>query len=235
MYKIAVCDDDRSVRVGIAEMLREHERSYEFSVTPVEGGEELRDMIMDGRSFDLIILDSRLKGCDGIRLGHLLRKRLRNSATQLLFIAYESSCALRLFDLRPLNFIPKPVSRAKLYECIDCALSIMHGSGGNLDFTVNRTEYMIPFREIRYIESNNKQLTVHCLGGDYDYYGKLDEVAVPQDFIRIHQSYLVNSSFVRRLRSISLALDCGTELSISRFYRRQVREYFVGNLSHNCW
>ena len=42
-------------------------------------------------------------------------------------------------------------------------------------------------------------------------------------FLRIHQSFLVNTLYVRRIQYDRLTLDDGTELPISQSYRRVVR------------
>lgn len=44
-----------------------------------------------------------------------------------------------------------------------------------------------------------------------------------QFFLRIHQSFLVNTLYVRRIQYDRLTLDDGTELPISQSYRRVVR------------
>lgn len=226
LYKIAVCDDDKNMRDSIAAMLGSHNRASELAITYTESCEDLLDMLMDGRSFDLIIIDIMSGRMDGIRLGRTLRLELNNNMTQILYISDEQHHAMQLFDLRPLNFMVKPLSRRKLLSCVDTAMELCSSADGCLDFAINHTEYMIPFREIRFVESSNKQVIVHSVSGDFSYYGKLDEVNVSEDFVRIHKSYLVNSRYVRLLRSDSVSLD-GEVLPISRSYRRAVRDRFM--------
>ena len=224
MYKIAICDEDLHIKEEIIQMLCQHHMASELYVTAVDSCEELCDMIMNGRYFDLIVLSVMSDSMNGIRLGRKLRSKLHNYTTQLLYISDESDCALQLFDLHPLNFIVMPVRQTKLYECLDDAMRLMRDCDGCLYFTVNHIDHMIPYRDIFFLESSNKRIIVHTKDGDLMFYGKLDEVCCPADFVRIHKSYLVNCGYVRRLKFDSLALDSTVELPISRAYRKNVRD-----------
>ena len=227
MYKIAVCDDEAKIRKTLVKMLENHPRAEEFSVTVSECCDDLYDMLVNGRSFDLIILDIMSDGMNGIEFGRRLRNEWKNSLTQMIYISSEQGYAMELFEFRPLNFLVKPIAQKKLLECVDQAMELAAGMEGNLSFSMNRTEHMIPLRQIRYIESNDKLLIVHDVQEENIFYGKLNALEVPADFVRIHKSYLVNSNYVRQLRFDSLMLDCGTELPISRAYRKQVRDCFA--------
>lgn len=227
MYKIAVCDDEAKIRKELVAMLKKHPKQEEFSITIAECCDDLCDMLMDGKNFDLIILDIMSDGMNGIELGRKLRTELGNGLTQIVFISSEQGYAMELFEFRPLNFLVKPIIQKNLFSSVDMAMELAAGIEGNLCFAMNRTEHMIPFREIRYIESRNKQLIIHSLHADSTFYGKLNTLQVPSDFVRIHKSYLVNRHFVRMLRFDSLELDCGTELPISRAYRKAVRDCFA--------
>lgn len=227
MYKIAVCDDEAKIRKSLVKMLENHPQAEEFSITVAECCEDLYDMLLSGKSFDLVILDIMSDGMNGIEFGRRLRTEWKNSLTQIIYISSEQGYAMELFEFRPLNFLLKPIEQKKLLECVNQAMELMSGMEGNLSFSMNRTEHMIPLRQIRYIESNDKLLIVHDLKEENIFYGKLNALTVPVDFVRIHKSYLVNSNYVRLLRFDSLMLDCGTELPISRAYRKQVRDCFA--------
>ena len=223
MYKIAICDSNTETRTDIAKMISTHSKAKELSVSTVESCEELCDIIMNGKSFDLIILAVSSGRMSGIRLGQILRSELNDSTTQILYIADKEECTIQLFELHPLNLIVKPIDQNKLYACIDEGMSLSNSVDGCLGFTANHIEYMIPFREIRFVESRNKHIIVHSIRGDYSFYGKLDEVCCSADFIRIHKSYLVNSCYVRLMKADSVELDCKTALPISRTYRKLIR------------
>lgn len=60
----------------------------------------------------------------------------------------------------------------------------------------------------------------------FEFYGKLKEVAecLPEEFIVIHQSYIVNREYVFRYTYEMVELVDGTILTISLANRKQVRD-----------
>mgnify|MGYP000082055591 FL=1 len=155
-----------------------------------------------------------------------LREELRDSVTQLLYISGQQQYAMALFDTRPLNFLLKPLDEAKLLNCVVQAIRLSRPEEAVLTVLVERTPRALPTQAIRYIESYHKRITVHSVQHELVCRDKLDTVArqLPEQFfLRIHQSFLVNTLYVRRIQYDRLTLDDGTELPISQSYRRVVR------------
>ena len=88
----------------------------------------------------------------------------------------------------------------------------------------------IPIHEIRYIESGAHKLYVHVNDDTYDYNDKMENVAEllkERGFIRCHQSYLVNKSYVSGIRYDKLKIG-DKEVRISRKYKDNVKSNFSG-------
>lgn len=227
MYQIAVCDDEEAIRAQIARVLSAHPQSGEFVVTEFASGEALLDSLQSGQTFFLLILDIELQTQNGVFVGKFLRETLQDNATQVLYISAHTEYAMELFDVRPLNFLIKPLDEEKLSACVTQALGLAPKLDAALTVQVGKQAQRIPLREIRYLESYNKRLNIHTTQGDYTCSQRLADVfsSLPQpDFFQIHQSFVVNDSHVRHIRYDQLTLDDGTELSISQNYRKQVKE-----------
>ena len=74
-----------------------------------------------------------------------------------------------------------------------------------LPFYYNRTYYAINIGDIIYLESNRRVITAVCVSGIFEFYDKLENLEKyleehQQHFVRIHKSYLVNTSHIRELR-----------------------------------
>lgn len=227
MYQIAVCDDEEAIRSQIVHILAAHPRREEFGVTAFSSGEALLESLRAGQTFFLLILDIELQAQNGVTVGKLLREELGDNATQVLYISAHTQYAMELFDVRPLNFLTKPLDEKKLSACVTQALELAPGLDAALTVQVGKQARRIPLREIRYLESYNKRLTIHTTRGACICALRLADVlsALPQpDFFQIHQSFVVNDRYVRRIRYDRLSLDDGTELPISQRFRKQVRE-----------
>ena len=227
MYQIAVCDDEEAIRTQLLRVLDAHPQRGEFGVTEFSSGEALLASLRSGKSFFLLILDIELQDQTGVTVGKLLRQELRDNVTQVLYISAHTKYAMDLFDVRPLNFLIKPLDEEKLSACVTQALDLAPKLDAALTVFSGKQAQRIPLRDIRYLESYNKRLTIHTTQGDCICAQRLADVlsVLPQpDFFQIHQSFVVNDRYVRRIRYDRLSLEDGTELSISQPFRKQVRE-----------
>lgn len=227
VYQIAVCDDEAAVRAQVVRVLASHPRREEYTVTEFSSGEELLDCLRAGQTYFLLILDIELRDQDGVTVGKVLREELRDNSVQILYISGHTEYAMELFDVRPLNFLVKPLDEDKLSGCIDRALELVPAPDEALTIFAGKQARRIPLAEIRYLEHYNKRLTIHTVRGDYACSMRLSQVlsGLPQpEFFQIHQSFVVNDRYVRFIQYDRLTLDDGTELSISQNYRKQVRE-----------
>ena len=68
----------------------------------------------------------------------------------------------------------------------------------------------------------------------YEFYGKLKEVAkcLSEDFIMIHQSYVINKEYVFRYTYETVELIDGTILTISLANRKLVRDKLLKEESY---
>lgn len=227
MFPIAICDDETAVCSELRRLLALHEKAADFLIYEFHSGEELYESICAGLSFHLIILDIELKSMNGVTVGTLLREHLKDRATEILYISGKPGYAMQLFDLRPLNFLTKPLDEKKFLHCISTAIELAEKNLPCLAFTVQKGIYRVPYRDIRYIESKNKNVIVHAINDEYVFAAKLADIekGLPAgEFIRIHHSFLIHKLYIRRMKYEQLFLDDGTTLSISQPYRQAVRE-----------
>lgn len=227
MYQIAVCDDEEPIRAQIIQILATHPQRDAFGVTAFPSGEALLASLQAGQTFFLLILDIELQSQNGVTVGKLLREELMDNATQVLYISAHTKYAMELFDVRPLNFLTKPLDAGKLSACVTQALELAPKLDAALTVFFGKQAQRIPLREIRYLESCHKRLTIHTTQGECICTQRLADVlsALPQsDFFQVHQSFVVNDRYVRRIHYDHLSLDDGTELPISQQFRKQVRE-----------
>lgn len=84
-------------------------------------------------------------------------------------------------------------------------------------------------KDIYYIESQKRVINVHYYDGFSTYYYKLDEVEkkLKKNFLRTHQSFIVNLDKVKKLVNDGLLLYGGTIVPISRSRYKDV----VGTVS----
>ena len=126
----------------------------------------------------------------------------------------------------PLDFLVKPIRQEQVEEVLDLAVKILGKNETKFMYQSGRDYYYIPYGDIRYFVSEGRKIRIVTTQGEKEFYGKLRELekTLPKDFLKIHQSYLVHTLFVARYAYEEVELTDGTILSISKKYRKQVRE-----------
>ncbi|WP_340021632.1 LytTR family DNA-binding domain-containing protein [Paenibacillus sp. FSL K6-1096] len=237
MIRIAVCDDEPRAAGEAEVLLLETGQSLKepVEVSVYYSGERFARALEDGQRFDIILMDIELGGLDGIAAGHLLRADDANDPAQLIFISSHEEYHLRLFDLRPSGFIKKPVDpedfKRKLTGAIHKTIRTrQQGHTGFLAVQLKNGELRIPHRDIHYLESSIRRITVVTKQERLQYYGKLGEAAgkLPDSyFVRIHQSYIVNFYSIRAISATRILLITGCELPVSAKYSQAVRQAYL--------
>lgn len=169
MYQIAVCDDEKAIRAHIGRVLDAHSCRKGFAITEFSSGEALLDSLRAGQIFFLLILDIELQAQNGVTVGKWIREELHDNITQILYISAHTQYAMELFGMRPLNFLVKPLDDKKLSACVTQALELAPKLDTVLTIFSGKQAQRIPLREVRYLESYHKRLTIH----DSHYPGEL--------------------------------------------------------------
>lgn len=65
--------------------------------------------ICEGACFDIVFLDIELPKISGIDIGKKIRDEMHDETTKIVYISGKDSYAMGLFDVRPLNFLIKPI------------------------------------------------------------------------------------------------------------------------------
>ena len=125
--KIAICDDDQILCHHLEEMLLELGRK-EQTVLQTElffDGDTLWNYLKQGYRFDLLFLDIEMDRMDGIAVGRAIRNILGDEDCRIVYISSQESYAMDLFAVRPMDFLIKPVTEARLKEIWElyCRLS----------------------------------------------------------------------------------------------------------------
>lgn len=100
-----------------------------------------------------------------------------------------------------------------------------------LEIMSNRKMTKIPYDEIIYIESLTDYIKVNTVTDQFESKEKISNIGerLPDIFLRIHRSFIVNTNRIREVSLNELWVD-DVRLNISRSYRKEVKETLK---SHN--
>lgn len=239
IYNVGICDDERDTCARIADMVYAYGRKISIEkdleiiikVSTWYTGEELYADLAENKPVDLLFLDIELVSTDGIRVGKLIRNELENSDISIAYISSKSSYALELFKIHPVDFLIKPISARDINETMDEALRIymrLYKNRGSSAFEYRSGGYncRIPYKNIIYFSSENKKINMVTRDSAVQFTGRIKDIAeiMPEGFIQIHQSYIINMDYISECSYENVKMNGGIELSISQPYRKAVRK-----------
>lgn len=228
MLKIAICDDHNIICSQIEQVILDYAKrtSKKIEIDVFYTGEKLVEAMHDGEDYDLIFLDIELEMISGVQAARIIRDEIKNERTQIIFISGKESYALELFEVRPLNFLIKPLSSEKIENTINKAIELMKNNKQYFEFSFGKYTYKVLYSDIIYFESKGKKITIVTTSGKYEFYAKLQNIEKDLqefDFLNIHKSYLINYIHVIEYNYEYVVMSNGIKLAISQQNRKDIR------------
>lgn len=228
MYHIGICDDGKNVCTSIENMLFKcaGEQNIRIDTNVWYTGEGLKSYLEAGSHLDILFLDIELFRMTGIEVGNYIRNQLDDMGMQIVYISGKPSYARQLFKTQPLDFLVKPISQKQINDTVEMAVRIIKKKEERFWFRQGKEHYYVAMGDIAYLESEGRKIKVVTPKAVYEFYGRLKDAAkqLSEDFIVIHQSYIVNREHIFRYTYEMVELTDGTILSISPANRKPVRE-----------
>ena len=136
----------------------------------------------------------------------------------------------RLYDIQPCYILYEPVNAANFKKVMTMAVE---GSRDERRFTFvsGRVRYSVDTRSIMYFESELRRINLVTTEQKYVFYGSIGEMEKRMkvgygEFIRPHESYLVNPDHVSRCTAHEMILTNGKSIHISATRRADVKRYY---------
>jgi DNA-binding LytR/AlgR family response regulator len=223
---VLAVDDERPALDDLARVLRA--QPAVATVDTAASGEEAL-VALTGARYDAVFLDVRMPGLDGVELARVLRRFA--SPPALIFVSAYESAAVEAFELRALDYLLKPVSRARVAEALaritdkpaddapDTLAVDVPGGGTRL----------IRRDDVVYLQAHGDYVRVVTADGRFlvrTTLGEIERRWAPHGFHRVHRRFLVNLHRAVEVRpqlngTALLYLADGAELPIAR---REVAE-----------
>lgn len=228
---IFICDDDISVLHSIEQVITDA-FAEKHNIFCFESAGEMNKAVTDKADLrcDLLIADVRLSDENGINAAHFLK-----SITEELHIIFITAFPEEVYEdifckVKPYGFLAKPLKTDRLITYISEIENLLEGGKNTVNIKYNGDPIVIYQERIMYLESEKRQVVIHCNNSKYSSYVKLQDVepCLEKRFIRCHKSYIVNLDFVLQLKKGEFIMANGEIVPISRQYEKEVRiRYFM--------
>lgn len=247
--KILIVDDEPPARERLRQLV---EDGAEHEIVGEAGNGQQAITLASEHNPDVVLLDIRMPGVDGIETAHHLNTM--DSPPAVVFTTAYDEYAIEAFDARAIGYVLKPVRRERLERALDHAARITGQMLRQLTETSNLKSRrghvctrehgrlkLIPIADIRYFNADQKYVTVHHSGGEslIDDALKGLEEEFADHFVRIHRNALVALDQIDHLQKTDdgktvVVLRSGDTtgvdaLTVSRRHLADVRRRLKGN------
>jgi len=232
-------DDEPPALDELAYLLRADPRVARVH-TAADATEALR--VLRDTDVDVVFLDIRMPGLDGMELARVLRRFARPPA--IVFVTAYDDGAVDAFDLGVTDYVRKPVQAERLAESIRRVVTSRvvptHPAGltrvdddPTIPVELAGTTRMLPRSAVRWVEAQGDYARLHTADGSHLVRVPLATLAdrwADAGFVRIHRSYLVQLRLIAELRLANsgyVVVVDGAELPVSRRHTRELKDKLV--------
>lgn len=228
MIKIALVDDDKSLHKELEEYFNRFQIAYDFDfkVEYFISCEDIYNKLSNGVEYDLIFLDIEFPTMKGTEFGNTLRRKLKNYDTQIIFISAIKEYAMDLFQIRPIEFLIKPITYEKFSTTMLSYMTHYENSNGFLEYTMDNIKHRIRIQEVVYLKSHGKKVEFHTKKGEILTYGKIINIIsdYTDKFVCISRGIYVNIQHIIEVTPKEVTLSNNCSLQISRGCQNSVRD-----------
>ena len=215
---VLIVDDEPQARDRLSRMLGELE-GYTVLEPSATNGEEALTLV-DSLRPDVVLLDIRMPGLDGLQVAAKLCER--EAPPAVIFCTAHDEFALEAFDVSAVGYLVKPVrpealaaalKKAERPNRVQLAALTRPAAGGNgagprshISARTRKGIELIPLEQVIFFIADHKYVTLRHEGGEVllDEPLKALEDEFGDRFVRIHRNALVARERIERLQRTPL-------------------------------
>lgn len=204
--KVLIVDDEAHARSRLRTLLAECTEPRVDVVGEAANAVQAVEQIQR-TGCDLLLLDVRMPGVDGVQLASRLRDMGMPPA--IVFVTAYAEHAVEAFELEAVDYLTKPVRRERLQQALQKVLrarSVVEsggdmgsGSGDHLIIQERGRSERVALSEVVYLKAELKYITVRTVEKEHIFDGALNDLEqrYPHLFVRVHRNALVARRAVR--------------------------------------
>jgi two-component system LytT family response regulator len=239
-----IADDELLARQKLRQLLRS-EPDIEIA-GEASSAREIYELVQ-ATSPQLLFLDVRMPGMDGLDVVTELSTRASVKLPRLILTTAYDHYALRAFELNATDYLLKPFSADRLHTAVSRAREQIQAGDrqgerthsdetkpgqytGRIVFKSRGRILFLPVSDIRWISAEENYVRI-CTGNEThllrETMTSMEQRLDPKLFLRVHRSAIVNLRYVKEVRSESrgdfmVHLVNGQKLAMSRSYRARI-------------
>lgn len=235
MLRIAICDDEKYFISEIKEILVKYleTKGITYEIESYSSGKEFVGLGASINRYNIIFLDINMDDLDGMMVAKKVREISKD--IYIAFVTVYANFMADGYKVDAVRYILKNIESLAdaVHECMDAIQEKMNYKVIWKAFDFNEGYRKLSLDRLIYIESKLHKLEFNVLEDGITKYtlyktlNSIDEELAEFDFLRIHQSYLVNMRYIKNLTRYSVLLSNGMSLEIPKARYKHVEELFI--------
>ena len=235
MLYIAICDDELVSREKTKGYIIRYFDSIQmdYKIDTFSSGVEFVSLGMGITKYQIVFLDINMGELNGIQTAKRIREV--NEEMFIVFVTAYIGYSLEGYKVKAIRYLLKENANFQnaLTECLETIIEAMEHNVLKKNFDFMEGAKKIALERILYIESKLHKLEFTIMEQEpvtYSLYGKLNEmenVLSEHCFVRIHQSYLVNLRYLRKVTGYKAIMNNGMQFTIPKARYKYVKELFI--------
>lgn len=244
MINIAICDDDICVCNEIENILINYSKKnyLKFNIDIFNCGNKFLKYLKMENNYNILFLDIEIGNLTGIDIGKYIRKDLKDRYIKIVYISSHTNYAMQLFDLKPDNFLVKPIEKNKLEEVLKEMLYDFNLKSKEFTFNCKNNFFRVKFKDIMYFESIklSKNIRLYTVDKVYEFRDTLNSIENKLNdisFIKINKSMIVNFDYIKVFNSneFKIILINNKELDLSKHRIKEIRSIYFDLLNERTY
>ena len=183
--------------------------------------------IMHHQKIDLLFLDINMPKLSGTELA-----RIVGPQQKIIFTTAYSEYAVESYEVNAVDYLLKPITFDRFIKSVNKVIefykvdeeeqSIVVSPRQDKHFFIKtgKAFVQVHFKMVLYIEGTKDYVTFHTTEGKHMVYKRMKdlELLLPADFLRVHNSYIINRQHIKKIEEHHVQID-NELLPVSEKYR----------------
>lgn len=242
--RVVIVDDEAPARRRLHDLLTDYSAQVALEIVGEAASGAAALELLTAQPCDVVLLDVRMPGMDGIETAQHLRRMDHPPA--IIFATAYDAYALKAFEVHAIDYLLKPIRAARLAEALalvranppalpkaEALAQMRHTPRTALSASERSKVHLIPVPEILYLRAELKYVTARTREREFlldESLTRLEE-EFGEQFVRAHRSCLVARAAIRGFERGTagdghwdvLLNGCDERIAISRRQQHIVR------------
>lgn len=218
-------DDDRAAQ-AIAERIIGSPFASSINVRRVATADELARLMEAEGTPDILFADIKLEGeTNGIRAVQSLFSSKDN--VQVIYITGFPEYCVSVYETDHVYFLLKPVDQETFNKALSRAIDNLQARAKQtLPIAYKGHTTFVAVEDIEYVESKLRKVVIKTDADEFEMYATVADTvkALPESFVQVHKSFVVNLDAVTRIDSAQIVMRSGCTVPIGQRYKEAMKQ-----------